>query len=148
MMEIARRNDENLQSCINCVNNNFIPHNENQTMKIFKGENIKEVWDYRLSTAVPLITRTSGTWVVEIWAKENTPFTGDPATLAKPLETFDTGIKAEPNDEHDTTKVTTCYEFLYKVRDQYALPNIEEMKPLVAKINAANIALAQLGEKK
>lgn len=114
--------------------------------KEFQGVDIKEVWDFRLSTAVPAIHNGGGTWVVEIWSKINPDYDPtDPSTLAKPLEIFDTGIVTTEGDEHDAEKYKVCYEWLYSVRDKYSLPAIEEMKPHVAKINAANAALAQLG---
>ncbi len=100
------------------------------------GRNIREVWDFRLSTASPLIDRRGGTWVVQIWANEGSP---------QPLEEYDTGMPVEVNDQFDTKKLTVCYKWLLTVRDKYALPDIEERKPLVAQINAANAQLAQLG---
>ena len=111
-----------------------------------KGEKILEVWDYRLSTAVPVIVRDSGTWVVEIYSKSNPDYDpSDPATLAAPLETHDTRIEAEAGDEYDAAKVKACYAFLLSVRDNYAHPNIDELRPLVKIINEANQKLADLG---
>ena len=111
-----------------------------------KYKDIKEVWDYRLSSAVPLIDRASGTWVVKIFAKDNEDY--DPSkqkTMALPLEEFDTGIVYELGDEYDVSKLKPCYEWLLSVRDKYSLPNIEELKPVVSKINEANAKLAELG---
>ena len=107
--------------------------------------NIREVWDHRLSTATPVIDRTDGTWVVKIYSKTNPDYVEGAAPVA-PLATHDTGIEFTDGDEYDTDKLKTCYEWLRSVRDTYALPDIEERKPLVAKINAANEALAELGE--
>lgn len=110
----------------------------------FEGKNILEVWDYRLSTACPMIDRSGGTWVVKIFAKDNLDYS-EGAKPALPLETHDTGIQTKPNDAYDTAKVAKCYEWLLTVRDKYALPNIEELKPIVKKINKANAELAAKG---
>lgn len=110
-----------------------------------KGINITEVWDFRLSTASPLIVRKGGTWVVEIWANKNPDFDGTPRTEARPLEIHDTGIPSALGDELDTKKIKACYRWLKKVRDNYSLPDIEQRKPLVAKINACNKALSEIG---
>ena len=115
------------------------------TNKTFQGIDIKEVWDYRLSSATPMIDRRGGTWVVHIYAKANADYDpANPESIAQPLESFDTEIPAEKGDTWDVEKVKVCYEWLYSVRDKYSLPNIEQMKPHVAKINAANKALADL----
>ena len=112
----------------------------------YAGVDIKEVWDFRLSRAAPVIVRGKEFWEIQIWAKDNPAYDPEkPETLAKPLEVISTDIKVEPGDEYDTAKVAACYELMYKVRDNYSLPDIEERKPLVAKINAANAALADLG---
>lgn len=109
-------------------------------------ENIKEVWDYRLSTAVVMIDRSGGTWVVKIFSKNNPDY--DPAkpkyTAAQPLEVFDTGIAWEENDEYDKDKLEVCFNWLLDVRDEYALSNIEELKPLVKMLDTANRNLAEL----
>jgi hypothetical protein len=110
--------------------------------KKFEGVDIKEVWNFRLSTAVPQINRDGGTWVVAIYAKSNPDYVegGKPA---EPLEVHDTGIPSEPGDHHDVDKVKKCFEWLYSVRDKYALPEIEELKPAVAKIELANSKLVE-----
>ena len=109
-------------------------------------ENIREVWDYRLSTAVPTIYRDSGTWVVKIYAKENPDYDpAKPEALAQPLAEHDTGIEAVEGDEYDPDKLRPCFEWLLSVRDEYALDDIEELKPIVKKINEANAKMAELG---
>jgi cytochrome oxidase Cu insertion factor (SCO1/SenC/PrrC family) len=114
-------------------------------MKKFEGKNIREVWDFRLSKATPVIDRRTGTWVVHIYSKVNPDYDPKkPETLAKPLESHDTKIPAVTGDEHDVEKVKKCYKWLYSVRDKYSLPEIEKMKPEVAKINAANAKLAEM----
>lgn len=106
-------------------------------MKEFEGANIREVWDFRLSTAVPHIVRVpGGNWVVEIHSKVDG---------GKPLKTHDTGLPTEKGDLWDKTKIIPCFEWLYSVRDEYALGNIEELKPIVKTINEANAKLAEMG---
>lgn len=95
-------------------------------MSEIQGLDIKEVWDYRLSTAVPTIYNQGKTWVVAIHSKGESN---------DPLETHDTGVSTEKGDTYDTDKVKVCFEWLKSVRDKYSLPDIEERKPLVAKIN-------------
>jgi len=108
-------------------------------------ENIKEVWDYRLSTATVMIDRRSGTWVVKIFSKINLDYDpAKPETEAQPLEEFDTGIKWEENDEYDKDKLEVCFNWLLDVRDEYALPNIEVLKPLAKRLDTANRNLAEL----
>lgn len=101
---------------------------------MYKCEDIREVWDYRLSSAVPHMDRRGGTWLVVVCAK-----TGGE------LEVFDTGLPVEDGDINDKQKLNVCYEWLRSVRHKYALPNIKQMKPLVKIINQANDELATLG---
>ncbi len=111
-----------------------------KTKKNFAGVNILEVWDYRLSTAKPDIYNSGKTWRVEINSKS-----GD---INEPLEVHDTGILVEHGDAYDSEKIKKCFEWLLTVRDKYALPNIEELKPKVALFNFAidimGIALTNL----
>ena len=110
------------------------------------GQNIREVWDYRLSHATPLIDRSSGTWVAQVWAKNNPDFDpANPETFSKPLAEFDTGIPAEKGDAHDARKIAKCYEWFKSVRDEFARDDIEEIKPIVRDINEATAKLAARG---
>lgn len=102
--------------------------------KKFNGVDMREVWDYRLSTAVPTIYRRD-TWQVEITSKGPNP---------KPLAVHDTGIPVEPDDTHDREKISACYEWLYQQRDQFALPDIEERKPIVKRIHELAAQRAEL----
>lgn len=113
-------------------------------MPTIVGKHIREVWDYRLSEATPLIDRRSGTWRCQIWSK-NSPDFVDGAQPAEPLEEHDTGIPSEPNDAYDEAKLKVCFEWFLAKRDQYARPDLEEIKPLVAQINEANAKLAERG---
>lgn len=100
---------------------------------------IRDVWDFRLSTASVMIDRRSGTWVVKIFSKNNPDYEPNIYdTLAKPLEEHDTGLPWEEGDEYDEAKLTVCYDWLRTVRDKYALPNIEQLKPKVKAINEKN----------
>ena len=117
-------------------------------MPEIKGEDIREIWNHRLSRAVPCIDRRGGTWVAQIWAKSHPDHRpGDTSTLAMPLETFDTGIAAVEGDTHDREKIRACYVWLKSRRDEYALPNVEELKPTVAQIEAKNQELHELNAK-
>jgi hypothetical protein len=96
-----------------------------------------------------MIDRRGGTWVVKIISKNNLDYDpADPKTLAMPLEEHDTGLAWEDGDEYDEAKLTVCYEWLRSVRDKYALPNIEELKPVVKAINIENARRAALGATK
>lgn len=113
---------------------------------MIKGIDIREVWDFRLSKAVPMIDRTSGTWVIKIFAKNNPDYNPeDPATLAVPLEEHDTGIIFVEGDEYDTEKLIPCFKWLLSARDEYSLSHIEERKPVVAIINVANKKAGKIG---
>jgi len=107
-------------------------------MSKIQGIHILEVWDFRLSTATPLIVREGKTWRVQIWSKENPDH--DPArpeTLSSPLEEYDTGISSEKGDHRDRKKLMACYEWLHSVRDKYARADIEAIKPAVRKLREA-----------
>ena len=112
-------------------------------MKIFKGKDLREVWDYRLSHACPFIDREGETWKVLIYAKSNEELRAGGKEYP-PLEEYYTGIKSETNDHHDKNKIKACYKWLYSVRDKYALEDIEQRKPYVKAINEANEALAKM----
>lgn len=111
--------------------------------KTFEGKNINEVWDFRLSTAVPVILNSGETWIVQIHSKDNPDYDPNtPEAIAAPLEEYDTGIPCEVGDAQDPVKVAKCYEWLHSVRDKYARPDIEELKPLVKKVREAEAVLA------
>lgn len=98
------------------------------------GINIGEVWDYRLSTATPVLQNSGEFWRIEIHPKAN--------GTGVPLETIQTDIPCEKGDARDPVKVAKCFNLILGVRDKYSLPNIEELKPRVAKINAKAAMLA------
>jgi len=98
-------------------------------------QNIREVWDYQLSKATPLIDRSGGTWVVKIFAKNQPDFDPkDPSTLSAPLKQHDTKIPWEDNDEHDNAKLEVCYSWLREARDEFSYPDIEERKPALRRL--------------
>ena len=114
-------------------------------MSEIKGISTREVWDFRLSTASVRIMRDK-TWKVELWSKK-LPVYKEGQKPNEPLSVYDTGIPVVKGDHHDRAKLKVCFEWLKAVRDDYALPDIEELKPAVAEINRINseIAEAQAG---
>jgi hypothetical protein len=111
-------------------------------MKELKGIDIKEVWDYRLSTVSIFIDNRGATWKVVVMKKRNQDYDPKhPETLAKPLEVIDTHIPSTINDTWDTNKTKACFEIIYKIRDKYSRPDIEDLKPKVKNLNAATKAL-------
>lgn len=118
-------------------------------MPEIQGKNILEVWDYRLSEAVPQLNRSGATWVAEVWPKHAPDYDPErPETLAAPLETYDTKIPVVEGDAHDPAKIAECYAWLRSVRDKYSRPDIDARKTVVAKfrahIDAAHTLNAQL----
>lgn len=119
-----------------------------KTAKDFKGVDIREVWDFRLSTACPAIYNSRETWQVEITSNISRDYDPEkPDTLTAPLEVHDTGIPVDRDNLADPAAIAACYEWLYSVRDNYARDNIEELKPVVAEINRKNIEAAELQSK-
>ena len=93
-----------------------------------KGEAIREVWDWRLSTACPMLFNSGDTWVVKIMANDGSGV----------LEEHDTGHPTGEHNPHDTKAIAKCYDWLRTVRDKYSRDHIELRKPVVALINNAN----------
>ncbi len=100
------------------------------------GVNTREVFDYMLSTVTPT-TYNRGlkgkSWVIEL----NCQATGELK------ESHDTGIPCEKGDSNDLEKRKKCFEWLKSVRDKYARPDIEELKPEVAVIRHINDDLCE-----
>ena len=96
----------------------------------FEGKDINEVWDWRLSVGNPILYKDddTGTWIIRIWA--NRPDKG-----RKLLKEIDTKISTSGRD---ITAIKKCYQILYDIRDDYALPDIEEKKEVVKFINYKN----------
>lgn len=93
-----------------------------------KGEHIREVWDWRLSNACPMLFNGGETWVVKITANDGSGV----------LEEHDTGYPTGEYNPHDKKAVAKCYDWLRTVRDKYSRDHIELRKPVVALINEAN----------
>lgn len=112
-------------------------------MPEFQGLNILEVWDFRLSTAVPVIDNSGPEWVVKIYLKQGPDFNpARPNQVTKPIREYRTGIMSEPGDALDAEKVAKCYEWLYTQRNDFARADIEILRPLVQALRDAEAALA------
>ncbi len=106
-------------------------------------KSILEVWDYRLSTAQPLIYKgapiipgvkdqdkaTHSNWCVAVFSK---------GEKREALEFFDSGVKAQPHDTDDDMP-DSIYDFLRTVRDKHSLLAIEELKPAVREIRRVDL---------
>lgn len=132
--------------------------------KAFSGKKIREVWDFRLSYAHPILYNSGDFWVIHIYAnnphheawkdhpglqvtKVKDPKTGKVSeNISVLLEEIKTEIPTCPNGdpkERMTTEAIEsgqrqCYPILYGVRDKYSRDNIGLRKPVVAMINSAN----------
>lgn len=102
----------------------------------FAGVDIKEVWDWRLSTGNPILYCDGDTWVIRIWANKS------PDGESTLLQEIETEIPST-GGLHDHAAIGKCYETLYVIRDNFSRENIDILKPLVAKINSVNKKLAE-----
>lgn len=105
--------------------------------KKYAGLDIREVWDWRLSTAQPILFNDKETWVIRIYANQA------PDGESALLEEVVTDI---PTDGGIVEGQAACYPIIRDLRDKYSRPDIEELKPRVAEINAANAAIAEAGK--
>jgi hypothetical protein len=94
----------------------------------FKGIDIREVWDFRLSKGTPILYDTGKYYEVHICDNKN-----NSNVLLKHITSVPT-----INDPHDPVGPKACFEWLYTVRDQFSLDNLEIRKPVVKMINEAN----------
>jgi hypothetical protein len=111
--------------------------------KDFAGVDIREVWDFRLSTGAPMLFNSGETWEVKIFANDAPD--GEPVVLAEfvtDVKTVDEDGKRNP---HDSVAIAACYAWLHSVRDNFKRPDFDDRIEHVAAINAANRALAQVG---
>ena len=97
------------------------------------GVEIREVWDWRLSTGAPILFNKGKTWIVKIFANDGSGV----------LDEYDTGVKTT-GDNFDCAAIAACYDWLRTVRDEYSRDHIELRKPLVAEINATNEKAAKI----
>ena len=94
----------------------------------YKGVDIREVWDFRLSTGCPYLFNSGETWVIKIIANDGS------GVLEEIVTDIPTGDIIEGQQK--------CYPILRDIRDKYSRPNIDELKEPVAAINAENQRLA------
>ena len=111
-------------------------------MKTFAGKDIREVWDWRLSNANPILYNNEDLWIVRIF--DNAAPAGERVLLAEHITDMETVGENGERNVHDYAAIAECYEWLYGVRDQYSKENIEELKPEVAAINAKNLELSEM----
>ncbi len=102
-------------------------------------KSILEVWDYRLSLAQPMnykgLPKIPG-MDEELWEAAKDKWCAvvfSQGEKREALEIFNSGIKAEVHHTDDDMP-DSIYEFYRSVRDKYSRDNIEDLKPLVAKI--------------
>lgn len=96
------------------------------------GEDIREVWDFRLSEASPALYNSGETWVVKIHPNDE---------RNEVLEEYDTGIQTVVGGKRsyfDKKAIVSCFDWLRTVRDKYSRDQLELRKPVVALINASN----------
>ena len=103
--------------------------------KVFEGKDIREVWDWRLSKGNPILYCDGPTWVIKIWANDGSGILAETVT--------DIPTKTGSDAPHDHAAVAQCYQWLYKMRKNFARENFEELKPEVARINAVNKKLSE-----
>ena len=102
----------------------------------FKGVEIREVFDFRLSRGSVFLFNSGKNWVVQIIS--NTSPDDGPEILAEHI----TDVRTGPGTDADGIKA--CYAWLHSVRDDFSRDNIELRKPVVALINASNTEAGKL----
>jgi len=97
----------------------------------FKGIDILEVFDWRLSIGNPILFNAGEFWEVKIMAND--------APDGESIE-LDHHVTDVPGttDPYDQKGITACYAWLHSVRDSYSCDNLELRKPIAAMINSAN----------
>lgn len=102
----------------------------------FKGHDIREVFDFRLSRGAAFLFNSGKHWTVKIIS--NTSPDGDPETLAE----HETDVHTK--DDNHQAGMAACYAWLHSVRDQFERDHIELRKPVVALINASNVEAVRI----
>ena len=102
----------------------------------FKGVEIREVFDFRLSKGAAFLFNSGEYWAVKIIS--NTSPDGAAETLAEHVT--DVRAKVLPPE----VGVAACYAWLHSVRDNHERDNIELRKPVVALINASNTEASKI----
>ena len=105
----------------------------------FKGVDIREVFDFRLSLGAAFLFNSGEFWAVKIIS--NTSPDDGPETLAEHIT--DVPTTTVP----DAEGIKACYAWLHSVRDNIARDHIELRKPVVALINASNVEAGKLTAK-
>lgn len=106
--------------------------------KKYQGVDIREVWDWRLSIAQPILFNNGEIWIIRIYANEAAD--GESALLEEIETDIPTaGVSIIEGQQR-------CYPMLREIRDKYSRDNIDELKPKVAAINAANRAAAEASQ--
>jgi len=125
--------------------------------KDFKGLDIREVWDFRLSHGSPILFNSGEFWVIKVFANdpENEAWKDHPGR--EEFETPDGNVVRVVLEEivtdiptHGTTiqeGQQNCYPYLYEIRDKYSRSNIELRKPVVKLINDSNRKASELNAK-
>lgn len=128
--------------------------------KTFEGKKIREVWDFRLSYASPVLYNSGAFWVIHIYAnnphhdawKDHPGREETNGNVRVLLEEIVTDIPTLPNGdpkERMTPEAIkagqqACYPILYKVREKYTRDNFELRKPVVKLINESNAECGRL----
>jgi len=108
--------------------------------KSYRGVQTREVWDFRLSTASPVLHNSGKTWRIDIH-----PLVDGTGT---PLESIETDIPVEKGEKGLIKGQAACFAILRTMRDKYSHPDIEELKPVAAAINAKADSISALLEGK
>ena len=111
------------------------PAPKKQPPKKYKGYDIREVWDWRLSKGNPILFCDGPTWVIRIFANDGGGLMTEHVT--------DYPTKGTIEDYTDYETIAKCYEWLRTVRDDHSRRNLEELKPKVARINEINKRLSE-----
>jgi len=112
-----------------------------KTAKDFKGVDIREVWDWRLSVGAPILFNQGEFWVVKVFANQS--LDGQCSLLAEHTTKIKTIDDQGQRDAYDPAGVCACYAWLHSVRDKYKRPDFEQLLEPVAAINRENRRLAE-----
>lgn len=104
----------------------------------YLGVDIREVWDWRLSIAQPILFNDGETWVIRIYA--NVAKDGESALL----EEIETDIPTAGTDIVEGQ--ARCYPLLRAIRDKYSRDDIDERRQMVAEINARNKSISEASQ--
>lgn len=100
------------------------------------GINTREVFDHYLSTVTPTIYNSGKFWKIALDYKDGSGV----------AEAVETNIPCEKGDGDDPKKLISCFEWIKSMRDKYALPNLDELKPKIAILRHINDDLHRFAE--